>query len=75
MCRCPVEKRCHVRIGVSGGRIVISEVRVGISGVRIGVGGGRIDVKRDNMGVGGIGVHIDYKTLLAITVEILRSAC
>ena len=43
--------------------------------MRIGASGGRIDVKRDNMGVGGIGVHIDYKTLLAITVEILRSAC
>ena len=50
-------------------------MRIGVRGGGIGVSGGRIDVKRDNMGVGGIGVHIDYKTLLAITVEILRSAC
>ena len=47
-----------------------------MSRVSLGASGGRIDVKRDNMGVGGIGVHIDYyKTSLAITVEILRSAC
>ena len=51
-------------------------MRIGVRGGGIGVSGGRIDVKRDNMGVGGIGVHIDcYKTLLALTVEILRSAC
>ena len=51
-------------------------MRVSVSGARIGASGGRIDEKtRVNMGVGGIGVHIDYKTLLAITVEILRSAC
>ena len=50
-------------------------MRVSVSRVSLGASGGRIDVKRDNMGVGGIGVHIDYKTLLAITVEILRSAC
>ena len=39
-----------------------------VSGIRIGVSGVRVDVSR-------IGVHIDYKTSLALTFVILRSAC